>query len=57
MRPNPGHQPADTIGKKVKVRLAGDPTGARLRTWSADRPTVWVRQGTPGDIEEFEIAE
>lgn len=51
MTPNPGRQPPETIGKKVKVLLA---SGAE-RIWPADRPTVWEKQGTPGDIEEFEV--
>ena len=55
MTPNPGYQPTETIGKRVKVRVAGDPAGVRIRSWPADRPTVWARQGTPGDIEEFEV--
>ena len=45
--------PRAMIGKKVKVRLA---SGAE-RTWPADRPTTWEKQGTPGDIEEFEVVE
>lgn len=56
MRRNPGHLPAEAIGKRVRVRLRGgrEPIG----TWAADGTAgcSWRLRNHPFDIEFYEVA-
>lgn len=62
-RPNPGHVPADAIGKRVRVRLAHGGIGATDDNpmsppgWAADGKGAcsWEKRGTPFDIAEYEV--
>lgn len=51
--PNPGHQPSETAGKRVRVELANGmrPDGG----WPAGPPTRWTLTGHPFDIARFEV--
>ncbi|WP_173426238.1 hypothetical protein [Sphingomonas hengshuiensis] len=55
MKPNPGHLPAEAMGKRVNVRLAN----GSLRTgWPADGRGAcrWTIEHSPFDIAEYEVA-
>lgn len=63
MRRNPGHLPADAIGKRVKVRLANGQMGKADDNpmsppgWAADGRAGcrWSRTDSPFDIAEYEV--
>lgn len=62
MTPNPGHLPAEAIGKRVFVRLAHgrmgacDPKPESKPGWAADT-TRWSITGSPFDVAEFEVVQ
>ena len=55
MKPNPGHLPADAIGKRVRGVLRN---GERFSDWAADGRggCRWTLRQLPHDIVTYEIA-
>lgn len=55
MQRNPGHLPADAVGKRVRVRLRNGREGTG--SWPADGPQGcnWRRCGHPFDIQFYEV--
>lgn len=56
MHPNPGHQPEETIGRRVKVKLRNGTFP--LESWAADgrNGCNWTLSNWPFDIIEWELA-
>ena len=57
MKKNPGHLPADAVGKRVRVKLAN---GMRpVDSWAADGKggCNWKITGSDFDIAEYEVAQ
>lgn len=54
---NPGHLPADAIGRRVRVRLIVDKPGTAPREWAADGKSGcrWTRTAGPFDIDQYEL--
>ncbi|QIG80078.1 hypothetical protein [Stakelama tenebrarum] len=63
MTPNPGHLPAEAIGRRVRVRLANgrigrsDAGASSPPGWAADGRggCRWTRTGSDFDIAEYEV--
>lgn len=60
MTPNPGYQPAESAGKRVRVKLANgemgtvDPNPMSPPGWAADT-TRWTLTGSPFDVADYEV--
>lgn len=56
MRQNPGFQPPETIGRRVRVILRNGMAGKG--DWAADgrQGCRWSLEGRPFDIAEWEVA-